>query len=77
MLRYTTLHHTMLHTPHYTTPHHTALLCRFNLSHSQVAGAAEDLQLMTRENQAITSELAGQPPPSQPDGTEAASTSAK
>lgn len=29
------------------------------MSHAEVAGAAEDLQLMTRENQAITSELAG------------------
>ena len=28
------------------------------MSHAEVAGAADDLQLMTKENQAITSELA-------------------
>ena len=32
---------------------------RFNMSQTEVARAAEDLQLMTKENQAITSELAG------------------
>lgn len=33
---------------------------RFNMASSEISGAAEDLRLMTKENQALTSELAGE-----------------